>query len=472
MTEISKELLTQFTNIVSEQYAIDESGDQTHYTHENRDIYIGKTPLVLRPANTAEVAAIVKLAHDTCTKIVPQGGHTGHVAGGVPNDTNDEIVITLGRMNKVRDLDLAGDTMTLEAGFILENAQKLADENDRLFPLSIGSKGSCQIGGNISTNAGGTAVLAYGNTREMVLGLEVVLPNGDVWNGLRRLKKDNTGYNLKGLFVGAEGTLGIVTAAVLKLFPKPKSRDVAFIGLDSPQKALDLFQVAKAGAGSSLTGFEIMPRIGLDFVLRNMPDTRDPMAEEHSWYALMEISSNRPDGDAGAIMHDILGEAFESGVVNDAAIAQSITQQDEFWAIRELLAPAQKPEGGSIKHDISVPVHSVPKFFDDAETIILRELPDARICGFGHMGDGNIHYNISVPLGGDSKEFLSNRLRINGLIHELVLSLNGSISAEHGIGKMKKKMMAETKDPVELNLMKALKQAVDPQGIMNPGKLL
>lgn len=472
MTEISKQLLSKFTEIVGAQYAIDESGDQTHYTHENRDIYVGRTPLVLRPANTAEVSAIVKLAHETNTKIVPQGGHTGHVAGGVPNDSNDEIVIALGRMDKVRDLDLTGDTMTLEAGFILENAQKLADENDRLFPLSIGSKGSCQIGGNISTNAGGTGVLAYGNTREMVMGLEVVLPNGEIWNGLRRLKKDNTGYNLKGLFIGAEGTLGIVTAAVLKLFPKPKSRDVAFVGLDSPQKALDLFQLAKGGAGSSLTGFEIMPRMGIEFVLRYQSDIRDPMAEPHDWYVLMEISSNRADGDATGMMQDILGEALESGAINDAAIAQSITQQDEFWNIRETLAPAQKPEGGSIKHDISVPVHSVPEFFARAETIIMRELPGSRICGFGHMGDGNIHYNISVPVGGDSEKHLSNRLRINGLIHELVLSLNGSISAEHGIGKLKKEMMAATKDPVELNLMKVLKQAVDPQGIMNPGKLL
>ena len=472
MTEISKELLQRFIDIVGEKYTIDEAGDQTHYTHENRDIYIGKTPLVLRPANTAEVAQIVKLAQETDTKIVPQGGHTGHVAGGVPNDTNDEIVVALGRMNKVRDLDLAGDTMTLEAGYILENAQKLADENDRLFPLSIGSRGSCQIGGNISTNAGGTAVLAYGNTREMVLGLEVVLPNGEIWNGLRRLKKDNTGYNLKGLFIGAEGTLGIVTAAVLKLFPKPKSRDVAFVGLDSPQKALDLLQIAKSGAGASLTGFEIMPRMGIEFVLRYQDQIRDPMGEPHPWYVLIEISSNRPGGDASEMMQEILGEALEKSVVNNAAIAQSITQQDEFWNIRETLAPAQKPEGGSIKHDISVPVHSVPEFFAKAETIIMRELPNSRICAFGHMGDGNIHYNISVPVGEDSEKFLSNRLRINGLIHELVLSLDGSISAEHGIGKLKREMMAETKDPVELNLMKALKKAVDPQGLMNPGKVL
>jgi len=474
MTEtiIDEKLLTQFTAIVGEANVVSPTQDQTHYTHENRDIYIGKTPLVLKPASTGEVAAIVKLAYMSGTKLVPQGGHTGHAAGGVPSAVGDELVVSLERMNAIRDVDLAGDTLTVEAGVILENAHKIADQNNRLFPLTIGSKGSCMIGGNISTNAGGTAVLAYGNMRDLVLGLEVVLPNGDIWNGLRRLRKDNTGYDLKHLFMGAEGTLGIITAAVLKLFPKPVAREMAFAGLDNPDQALALFQVARSVAGNSLTTFEIIPRIGFEFVFEFSKVTRDPLDEPHPWYAMVEISSNRSHADAKDIMEQAMTAGFEAGHVGDVVIAQSLSQQDDFWSIRDILPLSQKYHGASIKNDISVPVHLVPELYRRADEIIYREIPDARILAFGHLGDGNIHYNITCPVEDTDEEFLSHRMRINDLINELVISLGGSISAEHGIGLLKRDTLAKTKDPVELGLMKQIKSMLDPKGIMNPGKVL
>lgn len=474
--EISSNILDQFIAIVGTKNVAQEEADKEPYVTETRGIYFGKTPLVLKPANTQEVSQILKLANDKQIGVVPISGRTGHVGGGVPNADGNEIVISVERMNQIREVDMLGNTMTVDAGVVLQTIQEEADKNDRLFPLSLGAQGSCLIGGNISTNAGGTGVLAYGNTRELIMGLEVVLANGDIWNGLRKLKKDNTGYDLRDLFVGAEGTLGIVTGAVLKLFPKPKGREVAFCGIESPEQALKLLNTAQGIAGKSLTGFEIMPLMGMQFVLRNIEGSRDPLSSTYPWYALIEISSGRSTEDANAIFLEIMEVAFEAGELNDAAIAQNEKQQLDFWALREDMSESQKPEGGSIKHDISVPVHLMPEFLKRADEIIKHEIPDARICGFGHMGDGNIHYNITQPLSEDiaatKKTFMAEREHINDLIHGLVTEMNGSVSAEHGIGVMKRDLMARTKQPVELEMMRSIKKALDPKDIMNPGKVL
>lgn len=474
--EITSELLNKFIAIVGTKNVAQEDADKEPYVTETRGIYFGKTPLVLKPANTQEVSQILKLANDNQIGVVPISGRTGHVGGGVPNADGSEIVISVERMNQIREVDMLGNTMTVDAGVVLQTIQEEADKNDRLFPLSLGAQGSCLIGGNISTNAGGTGVLAYGNTRELIMGLEVVLANGDIWNGLRKLKKDNTGYDLRDLFVGAEGTLGIVTGAVLKLFPKPKGREVAFCGIESPEQALKLLNTAQGIAGKSLTGFEIMPLMGMQFVLRNIEGSRDPLSSTYPWYALIEISSGRSTEDANAIFLEIMEVAFEAGELNDAAIAQNEKQQLDFWALREDMSESQKPEGGSIKHDISVPVHLMPEFLKRADEIIKHEIPDARLCGFGHMGDGNIHYNITQPLSEDiaatKKTFMAEREHINDLIHGLVIEMNGSVSAEHGIGVMKRDLMARTKQPVELEMMRSIKKALDPKGIMNPGKVL
>ncbi len=472
MSGISPALLDQFAAIVGERNALRPPADLTHYEQENRNIFTGRTPLVLKPGSTAEVSRIVRLAFETGTVLVPQGGHTGHAAGGAPDDSNLQIVVAMERMNAIRDLDLAGNTLTVDAGVVLQTIQQLADDHDRLFPLALGSQGSCQIGGNISSNAGGTGVLAYGNTRELVLGLEVVLPNGDIWDGLRRLKKDNTGYALKHLFIGGEGTLGIVTGAVLKLFAKPKGREIAFAAVASPQAALELLALAQAAAGTGLTAFELIHRTPLDFVLRNMPGNRDPLANRHEWYVMAEISSGRSAEDARSLTEAIFTQAMEGGLADDVAVTHTEAQFRAMWKLRDDMGPSQGPEGGSIKHDISVPVHAMPAFLARATPLVEQMSPGARVCCFGHMGDGNLHYNVSQPTGGDKAAFLSQRHAINDAVNAIVLELGGSISAEHGIGRIKRDAMAATKSPVELAMMKAIKAALDPKGIMNPGKLL
>ncbi len=469
---IEPELLARFSAIVGPANALTPDSDLTHYTHENRGIYVGRTPLVLRPGSTAEVSAILTLANETGTAIVPQGGHTGHAAGGVPDESGAQIVVSLERMNRIRDIDTAGNTITAEAGVVLQHLRDAAEAADRLFPLSLGSQGSCQIGGNISTNAGGTQVLAYGNTREQVLGLEVVLPSGEIWEGLRRLKKDNTGYAMKQLFIGAEGTLGIVTAAVLKLHPRPRGREVAWVATPSPAHALDLFNLALDMAGNSLTGFELIARTPLEFVLRNMPGSRDPLAAPSPWYVLAEISSGRSAQDARSLIEAIFEKAVEAGLVVDGVVAETIAQRDALWKLRDDMGPAQGPEGASFKHDISVPVHLIPQFIERAGAALDAAMPQGRLCTFGHMGDGNLHYNFSQPAGGDRAAFLARRGEIGDIVNTIVLELGGSVSAEHGIGRLKRDLLAKTKSPVEMAMMRAVKQALDPKGIMNPGKVV
>lgn len=467
---IEQGLLNRFIAIVGEKHCLTCDDDLTHYTRENRGLFVGNTPLVLKPGNTLEVSRIMTLASETKTVIVPQGGHTGHVGGAVSDESGNQIVVCLERMNRVRELDLKGDVLICEAGVILETIQKLADENDRLFPLALGSQGSCQIGGNIATNAGGTGVLAYGNTRALITGLEVVLPSGEIWNGLYRLKKDNTGYDLKDLFIGAEGTLGIITAAVLKLFPKPKGKAIAFCGLESVDHALELFSLASSMAGQGLTTFEFMAQTPMRLTLETMENVRNPLEKLHPWQVMCEISSNRSQKDADETLQSILEKALEEGMINDAALATSLGQFADFWRIRELMPVAQTHLGGSMKHDVSVPLHKIPEFLTRADKIISQSIPGARLYTFGHLGDGNIHYNVTQPEGADKSAFMARQAEINELVHALVIDLQGSVAAEHGVGRLKRELIAKTKDPVELHLMKTIKTALDPFNIMNPGK--
>ena len=462
------ELIAKFRAIVGDKYAVTEAADIAPYVTEERDLFHGRSPLVLRPGSTAEVAAICKLATAQKIALVPQGGNTGLVGGQTPH--NGEVVVSLRRLDKIRDVDTASNTMTCEAGVVLQVAQQRAAEVDRLFPLSLGAEGSCTIGGNLSTNAGGTAALAYGVAREMALGLEVVLADGRVLNALSKLKKDNTGYDLKNLFIGAEGTLGIITAATLRLFPKPRAIETAYVGLKSPEAALKLLSIAQGEAASSLTSFELLGDIAVDFSIRHGIDIRDPLSSKHPWYVLMELSSSRDD--ARDALEQILARGMEDGIVDDAVIAANLSQRQAFWKLRDEMSAAQKPEGGSIKHDISVPVAAVPAFIAEANAAVVKLIPGARPVPFGHLGDGNIHYNVSQPIGGDAADFLARWHEVNEVVFAIVLKMGGSISAEHGIGVLKRDELPHVKDKVAIELMRSVKAMLDPLGIMNPGKVL
>ncbi len=450
--------------------ALTEPEDQAPYLREWRDRYVGRSPLVARPATTDEVSSVLRIASERGVSVVPQGGNTGLVGGQIP-EMGDEIVVSLGRMNRIRALDPLGATMTVEAGVTLAEVQAAAGEAGLFFPLSIASEGTAQIGGILSTNAGGTAVLAYGNARDLVLGLEVVLADGRIWSGLNRLRKDNTGYDLKHLFVGGEGTLGLITAAVLRLLPKPRARETVFVGLASADDAVTLFGIARDLAGAELTSFELMPRLGLE-MSRDHKGARDPLAGRHEWYVLMELSSPREGADLSAVTEAIFLRGDADGLIEDAAIAQSLDQAHAFWHVRESLSEAQKPEGGSIKHDVSVPIHAIPDFFREAGAAVEALMPGARPVPFGHVGDGNIHYNVSQPVGADKAAFLACYHAMNDAVHAVVSRFEGSISAEHGIGRAKRHMLAGVEGPVAMDMMRAIKRALDPQGLLNPGKVL
>ena len=468
-------LVARFVAIVGERNAFTEGGDVAPFVEEQRGQLNGVSELVLRPASTEEVSAILGIAQEAGTPIVPQGGNTGLQGAGVPrgsaHDGRGEVVVSLGRMNRVLDVDPAGNTMLVEAGCVLQRAQEAADEHDRLFPLSLGAQGSAMIGGNIGTNAGGTGVLAYGNTRDLVMGLEVVLPGGEVWNGLSRLRKDNTGYDLKNLFVGAEGTLGIVTKAVLKLFPKPKGREVAFVAVRDPDAALRLFERTRAAAFSQATAFELLSPRAMRWTLA-FTETRPLMPDHEGWFVLVEISSGRSPEDARDLLEGILAGAFEAGEASDAVLAESGRQFDLFWKLREDLSWAQRGHGASIKHDISVPVAAIPNFIEEADRAVESVCPRGRIVNFGHMGDGNLHYNVSRPADWRDDDFLALYEAMNDAVYAVVLAHGGSISAEHGIGQAKRDRLPHVKGPVAMSMMHAIKRALDPDGIMNPGKVL
>ncbi len=465
---LAPELIAKFRAIVGDKYAVTDAADIAPYVTEERDLFHGRSPLVLRPGSTAEVSAICKLASEHRIALVPQGGNTGLVGGQTPH--NGEVVISMRRLDKIREVDAASNTMTCEAGVVLQVAQQRASAVDRLFPLSLGAEGSCTIGGNLSTNAGGTAALAYGVAREMALGLEVVLADGRILNALSKLKKDNTGYDLRNLFIGAEGTLGIITAATLKLFPKPRAIETAYVGLKSPAQALKLLSIAQNEAAGSLTSFELLADIAVDFSIRHGIDIRDPLTGKHPWYVLMELSSSRDD--ARDALESILAKGMEDGIVDDAVVAANLTQRAAFWKLRDEMSAAQKPEGGSIKHDISVPVAAVPDFIEEANSAVVKLIPGSRPVPFGHLGDGNIHYNVSQPVGGNAADFLARWHEVNEVVFAIVLRMGGSISAEHGIGVLKRDELPEVKDKVAIELMRGIKAMLDPLGIMNPGKVL
>jgi len=467
-TQLPPELLAAFRAIVGDKYAVTDAADIAPYLTEERGLFHGRSPLVLRPGSTAEVSAICKLATEHKIALVPQGGNTGLVGGQTAH--HGEVVISLRRLDKIREIDAASNTMTCEAGVVLQIAQQKAAEADRLFPLSLGAEGSCTIGGNLSTNAGGTGALAYGVAREMALGLEVVLADGRVLNLLSKLKKDNTGYDLRNLFIGAEGTLGIITAATLKLFPKPRAIETAYVGLKSPADALKLLAISQSMAAGSLTSFELLADIAVDFSIRHGIDIRDPLTSKHPWYVLMELSSSRDD--ARDALESILAKGMEDGIVDDAVIAANLSQRAAFWKLRDEMSAAQKPEGGSIKHDISVPVASVPAFIAEADAAVVKLIPGSRPVPFGHLGDGNIHYNVSQPIGANAADFLARWHELNAVVFAIVMRMGGSISAEHGIGVLKRDELPDVKDKVAISLMRGIKAQLDPLGIMNPGKVL
>jgi D-lactate dehydrogenase (cytochrome) len=465
----SPDLLPRFAAIVGDRYAITDPVALEPYLIEGRGIYRGRSAMLLRPGSVAEVQAILKLANETKTPLVPQGGNTGLVGGQIPFD--GELILSLTRLDKIREVDAASNTMTCEAGVVLAKAQDAATVVDRLFPLSLGAEGSCTIGGNLSTNAGGTGAVAYGIARDLVMGIEVVLADGRIMNLLSKLKKNNTGYDLRHIFVGAEGTLGIITAAVVKLFPRPRAVETAFIGVPSPAAAVKLLNQAQARVGGTVTSFELIVRNVIEFALKHAHGARDPLATRHPWYVLMEVSSQHSDGLRESV-EQLLADASAEGLVRDATIAASLDQAKAFWHLRHVLPEAQKPEGGSIKADVSVPVASVPQFLEEAAAAAEAIVAGCRPVPFGHLGDGNVHFNVSQPIGADSAQFLARWGEINDAVNKIVLKYNGSISAEHGIGKLKRDSLTKVKDPVALELMRGLKRMLDPNGILNPGKVL
>jgi FAD/FMN-containing dehydrogenase len=441
------------------------------YVNAFRGGWKGKTALLVRPANTQEVSDVMMICSDACIPVVPQGGNTGLTGASVPDASGEQILLSLDRMAQVRDIDPLNYTITVDAGCILANIQGAASEADRFFPLSLGAQGSCRIGGNISTNAGGVNVLRYGNARDLVLGLEVVLPDGRIWNGLRRLRKDNTGYDLKQLFIGGEGTLGIITGAVLKLFPKPKDVQTCFAAIRDRGAMIELLTMCRTASGDSVTSFEYIPRIIIDIDMRHLDGISDPLERPYDHYALIEFSGANPDSGMQAAMEGMLESAFKDGIVLDAAISQSEAHRKAFWRIREEIVEASKYEGPRISHDVSVPVSDVPEFLNQTDAKLAEALPGCRTGGFGHVGDGNIHYGVYAPFGMSAEDFEKNSKDLDHILLESVASFDGSFSAEHGIGQQKKAYMPIYRSEVELGLMRKLKAAIDPDNLMNPGKV-
>jgi len=446
--------------------------DQAPYLTDWRKRYSGRARAVLRPANAGEVRALVQLCNAHGVPIVPQGGNTGLCGGATPDMEGRSVVISLQRMQHVRAVDAINNTITVDAGCILANVQQAAADADRLFPLSLAAEGSCTIGGNLATNAGGTAVLRYGNARELCLGIEAVLPNGELWNGLRGLRKDNTGYDLRDLLIGAEGTLGIITGAMLKLFPQPRAQVTALAALQSPRQALEFLSLAQGHAGTLLTGFELMSAFCLDLVRKHYPQLRVPFTQAYPQYVLLELSDLESEAHARTLFESLMEDALARGVIDDAAVAESVAQSRDFWNLREHIPLAQADEGKNIKHDIAVPISRIADFIDVTDRALAAAYPNTRMVTFGHLGDGNLHYNVSPPEGHAHEDFLANQDGINRIVYDSVHAHGGSISAEHGIGQLKREDNARYKSAVELATMRAIKQALDPRGLMNPGKVL
>ena len=466
-------LIERLAAAVGPSGLVTDPRDLEPYLVDWRGVYRGAAPAVARPANTSEVEAVVKICAETCTPLVPQGGNTGMCGASVPDATGRQVVLSLARMGRVLELDALNNTISVEAGCVLANIQQAALEADRLFPLALGAEGSCQIGGNLSTNAGGVNVLRYGNARDLVLGLEVVLPDGRVWNGMRSLRKDNTGYDLKHLFVGAEGTLGVITAAVLKLFPRPRTTATAWAAVPSPEAALALLALIREQCGERISAFEILSRNCLDLVLRHIPGARDPLSRSHGWYVLADLADTREGATLRAELEQALEAGLEHHLVSDVAIAASQSQAQALWRLRETIPEAARAEPGMLyRHDISVAVSRVPTFIAEARQALEARFPGTDIICFGHLGDGNLHYNAFVPGRNRSDAAAREASDVTEVVYDIVQRFRGSFSAEHGIGRAKLAEMRRYKSEVEIGLMRGVKQALDPQGIMNPGKVL
>ncbi|AOK29971.1 MULTISPECIES: FAD-binding oxidoreductase [Burkholderia] len=458
---------------IGADHVLTDAHDTAAFLTDWRRRYQGAACAVLRPANTAEVAAIVKLALAHRVALVPQGGNTGLAGGATPDTSGQQAVLSLARLNRVRALDPYNNTITVEAGVILADVQAHAQQADRLFALSLAAEGSCTIGGNLATNAGGTAVLRYGNTRELCLGLEVVTPQGEIWDGLRGLRKDNTGYDLRDLFIGAEGTLGIITAAVMKLHPRPAAQVTALAALESPHAAIDFLALAQRAAGPLLTGFELMSDFCMRLVGQHYPQLRYPFDAPHPQTVLLELSDNESEAHARTLFEKMMEDAFEAGLVVDAVVAENLAQSRAFWDLREHIPLAQADEGLNIKHDIALPISAIARFVDETDAAIQAAAPGSRMVTFGHLGDGNLHYNVQAPAGGDPKAFLAEyQAPINRIVYDNVHKYQGTISAEHGIGQLKIDDAQRYKPAVEIDMMRALKAALDPLNLMNPGKVL
>ena len=451
------------------------AADMAPFLTDWRGRHTGLALAVMRPGTVQQVADVVRACAQWGVPVVPQGGNTGLVLGGVPDRSGEAVVLSLARLNSIRATDPLNRTMTVDAGCILQQIQEEAAAQDCLFPLSLASEGSCTIGGNLSSNAGGTAVLRYGNARELCLGLEVVTPQGEIWNGLRGLRKDNTGYDLRDLYIGAEGTLGIITGAVLKLYPQPKACITALAALPSPAAALRLLALMQDSCGASLTGFELMSSFCLQLVAAQFPQLPRPFAAghaQHMQYVLLELSSSESEQHAVGLLERAIEGALENGAIEDAVVATSVAQSRGLWQLREHIPLAQAKAGKNIKHDISLPVSSIPDFIDTTAPLLQQAFPGCQLVCFGHLGDGNLHFNVAPPEGISNEAFLANQDAVNRVVHDSVAGFGGSISAEHGIGALKREELARYKSPLELNLMRAIKTALDPQGIMNPGKIL
>ena len=470
--QISGDLLQRLTAIVGARGIITDAADMAPHLADWRVLYKGAAMAVVRPASTEEVAQVVRLCAETRTPIVPQGGNTGMCGAATPDASGKAVIIALGRMNKIIEVNALNNTMTVEAGCILANIQQAAADVDRLFPLSLGGEGSCLIGGNISTNAGGINVLRYGNTRDLVLGLEAVLPDGRVWNGLRGLRKDNTGYDLKHLFIGAEGTLGIITQAVLKLFPRPHANVTAFAGITDPAQAVELLALLRAQCGDGISAFEIISRTCLEMVVRRIPGARDPLPAPYPWYVLTELTDAQDGGSLRATVEQALGAGIERGFAQDVVIAENAAQGKALWRMRESIPDAAKIEGLVYRHDIAVNVSRIPEFIATASAALEAGYPGVRIICFGHLGDGNLHFNAFVPGRDRSDPVARTMTDVNRLVHDIVQQFGGSISAEHGIGQSKRGELAHYKSANELDLMRIVKKALDPDNLMNPGKVL
>lgn len=466
------DFLAACRELLGDTHVLTEAGDMAPFLTDWRDRFTGVALAVLRPGSVEQVSAIMRACSQWAIPVVPQGGNTGLVLGSIPDASGTAVVLSLARLNTIRQIDPVNRTITVDAGCILQTIQEAATAAGCLFPLSLAAEGSCTIGGNLATNAGGTAVLRYGNTRELCLGLEVVTPQGEVWSGLRGLRKDNTGYDLRDLYIGAEGTLGVITGAVMKLYPQPKASITALAALASPGHALRLLSLMQDHCGASLTGFELMSHYCLQLVAEQFPQLPRPFAQPHGQYVLLELSSSQSEVHAIELLEASIGAALENELIEDAVVASSVAQSEGLWQLREHIPLAQAQAGKNIKHDISLPISRIADFIAVTDVALEAAFPGCQLVCFGHLGDGNLHYNVAPPAGMTDRDFLANQDAINRIVHDQVHGFGGSISAEHGVGALKKADLARYKSPLELQLMRAVKQALDPQNIMNPGKIL